>query len=174
MAPLLLKSHGGSRESRHRGGGCGSLGRDQRGCPGWVWPIIPGLHPASLPRAFLQDDLRESSVLKAASQLLCIPGAECPHAKPGISPSCPIPPRPRVPVSPRSVHPCWQFSCTYSQWQGHGVLLYCAACCASPGCTSRKHRASHDHGTRLLPRCTPGASGERGPRRAGHATGAGG
>lgn len=93
------------------------------------------------------------------------PTAPCPHV--------PMSPRPHVPTSPRSVHSCWQCSCTYSQWQGHGVLLFSAACCATTGCTSRKHTTSHHHGTRLLPRCTPGASDQRGPRRGARTAGCG-
>ncbi|XP_059723890.1 uncharacterized protein LOC132338426 isoform X2 [Haemorhous mexicanus] len=160
LAPRLLKSRGESRESRQRGGIRGVA-------PGWVWPIIP--HPASPPPAFPQGHLRGMSHFrqKAASQLLCIPGLHSPHAKEVVLPCCPIPPCPHV---PKSVHSCRELGCTYSQWQGRGVLLFSAACCASPGCTSRKHRASHDHGTgscHAAPRCQP----QTGPPRGAHTTG---
>lgn len=142
LAPPLIRSGGGSSEPGQRGGGCHSLGRAQRGCPGWVWPITPRLPPASLP----QQDLRGIPHRKRFRSCSASLGLSVLLPREG---SHPVPHPPGSPCP--CVHSCWQLSCTYSQWQGHGVLLYSAACCATPGCTSRKHRASHDHGTGSCP-----------------------
>lgn len=91
---------------------------------------------------------------ESSFQLLCIPGLHSPHAKEELLPCCPMSPCPHVRLSLPGAAPTaggkdTVFCCS-------AALLFSAACCASPGRTSRKHRASHDHGPApapLPPRC---------------------
>lgn len=103
LAPLLLKSHGGSRESRQRGGGCGGLGRDQRDCPrlglGGHSTTTPSIPPPAFPLARFQGEFHTESGFPAAlhprGQV-----SSCQASGLALLPHVPTSPRPHVPTSP--------------------------------------------------------------------------
>lgn len=141
--PLPVTFHGRSREPEQSTQG----GSRRSGCPGLDLVFAAGQaccsRPASYPWPLRYEDLGGDLMQKAACWLLCTRWVMRPHAEWVVLPCCPSPYHSMSPHVP-TVCPCCWHSCTYGQQRGHGVLLYSAACCATPSCTSHKHPAPHN------------------------------
>lgn len=102
---------------------------------------------------------------ESSFQLLCIPGLHSPHAKEQLLPCCPMSPCPRVRPFPPELHlqPVARTRCS-------AVLLFCCSlppvvqALAAPPVNTELPTTTAP----LLPRCPPGASGERGPEGCTH------
>lgn len=107
------------------------------------WPsstTTPSIPPAASPVG--KFGVGGISHRKQLAGYFAPPESISPNAKGVVLPYCPPSPTvsPNVPVSPPSVPATQLHLRLVARTRGHGVLLDSAACCATPSCTSRKHR----------------------------------